>query len=184
MKEIRIHGRGGQGVVIAAELLVTAFIKGGKHAAGFPFFGSERRGAPVRAFVRFDEAPIREKSQVYSPDCLLLMDPRQLTSPDVFVGLRHQGMLVANHAHEMKFESPRNLELIGVVDATRIALQEIGISVPNTCMVGAFAATTGWVKKDVILEAIGAFFSGTQLEKNLRCAERGFESVEIRREIN
>ncbi|MFC1823253.1 2-oxoacid:acceptor oxidoreductase family protein [Thermodesulfobacteriota bacterium] len=179
MKEIRLHGRGGQGVVIAAEILVTALVIEGKYAAGFPFFGFERRGAPVRAFVRFDDEPIREKTQVYTPDCLMVMDPKQISSQEIFAGLKPQGILVANHPNEFTIEKPHNLEFVGVVDASGIALKEIGIPVPNTCMVGAFAAATGWVKKDSVLMAMEDFFKGSQLDKNLRCAAKGYELTKV-----
>ncbi|MFH1091445.1 MAG: 2-oxoacid:acceptor oxidoreductase family protein [Pseudomonadota bacterium] len=177
MKEIRFHGRGGQGVVMAATILVKAFIQEGKYAAGFPFFGAERRGAPVTAFVRCDQKRIREKTQVYRPDCLVVLEPRQLLEAQTFQGLKPQGILVANSARKDEFPPQENLKLAGLVDAFQIAMEELGFPAPNTCMLGAFAAATGWVGLDSILAALDENFTGVQLTKNIKSVKRGFESI-------
>jgi 2-oxoacid:acceptor oxidoreductase gamma subunit (pyruvate/2-ketoisovalerate family) len=96
MKEIRVHGRGGQGVVLASEIFVNALIKEGKYAACFPFFGFERRGAPVFGFIRFDEKPIRQKDQVYTPDCVVVMDSTLFKAVNVYQGIKDQSTLVLN----------------------------------------------------------------------------------------
>lgn len=166
-------------MVLAAKILVKALIREGQHAAGFPFFGAERRGAPVTAFVRCDQKKIREKTQVYRPDCLVVFEPRQLLEAQTFQGLKPQGILVANLARKDDFRPQENLKLAGLVNAFQIAEEELGFPAPNTCMLGALAAATGWVALDSILVALDENFSGVQLTKNIKCVERGFESTHI-----
>src|SRR4030043_188419 len=96
MKEIRIHGRGGQGAVLAARMLASAFVAEGKSVASFPMYGFERRGAPVVAFTRVDDKPIREKTQIYTPDCLVVIDPGLMKLPTLFTGLKTGGALIIN----------------------------------------------------------------------------------------
>jgi len=181
MQEVRIHGRGGQGVVIASRILTSALVKEGKWASGFPMFGVERRGAPVAAFARFNDRPIREKTQIYSPDCLIVTDPRLIDSIRgvIFDGIRPNGVLILNAPHPIQENPHKNLKTIGIVDATGIGLQEIGIPATNTCMVGAFARTTGWVHLECVIHGLGEYFDGDMLKKNIRCAERGFEEVVV-----
>jgi 2-oxoacid:acceptor oxidoreductase gamma subunit (pyruvate/2-ketoisovalerate family) len=179
MIEVRFHGRGGQGVVTAAKILASAFVHQGKFGSSFPMFGFERRGAPVTAFMRFDEAPIREKTQIYNPDCLVVLDPSQKDSPMVYEGLKPGGVLILN-TKEPIYEKPcKDLSCAGLVDGEKIALEEIGIPSPNTPMVGAFAAATGWMPIEPILSGLEQYFSGDMLQGNIRCAERGFREVEV-----
>ncbi len=179
MKEIRLHGRGGQGAAIAADMLAAAFIKEGKYAVAFPMFGFERRGAPVTAFVRFDDKPIRQRTQVYEPDCLILFDPSLRTSPEIFLGVQVGGTMVLNVQHQPQQTLHANLKTIGAVDATSIAFQEIGKPITNTCVLGAFASTTGWLKLESLQAGFKDYFSGKLLEDNLRCAERGYRETAI-----
>ena len=179
MKEIRLHGRGGQGVVMASEILATSFVAEGKYATAFPTFGTERRGAPVRAFVRVDDKPVRERTQIYHPDCLVFTDPLFKNVNEVYEGLKPQGILVMNSSEETVSRPNENVKIAGTVDATRIALEEIKRPATNTCLVGAFAATTSWVSLDSLLSALKEFWSGKALEGNIRCARRGFEEVKI-----
>lgn len=142
-------------------------------------FGPERRGAPVVSFLRFDEKPIRRKTQIYHPNCLVVIDPFliQVHSQDIVAGLKPQSILVINTiSPDEKLYSP-DISLVGFVDATRIGLEEIGTAITNTCMIGAFARTTGWVQLDSILYALGEKFKGRILEKNIACAKRGFEET-------
>lgn len=175
-----MHGRGGQGVVLSAEMLVAAFVSEGKHSSAFPMFGFERRGAPVAAFVRTDTQPIRERTQVYSPDCVIVFDISQLKSPNTFAGLKEEAILVVNSPHLPEQSPGKNIRLVGSVDASRIALEEIGTPVTNTCMLGAFAATTGWINLDSLLASIGHYFEGRLLAINKKSAERGFREVVIK----
>jgi len=179
VKEIRFHGRGGQGAVLAAWMLAAAFVVEGKHVASFPMYGFERRGAPVVAFTRLDDRQIREKTQIYNPDCLVVIDPSLMTLPTLFSGLKPGGILVLNSPQPLESQPNENLKLAGVVNATQIAVEEIGRDVPNTCLLGAFAATTGWADLKSILSSLGEYFSGDLLQKNIRSAERGFSEVEV-----
>jgi len=181
MKEIRWHGRGGQGAVVAARVLATAFDKEGKAAMAFPKFGSERRGAPVMAFSAFDDKPIRQKTQLYHPDCLIVIDPQLMNSVDVFEGINTGATLILNTAEPVTERYHENLEILGAVDATWIALQEIGRPITNTSMLGAFARTTEWVKVDSILASLEEYFKGLALEKNIRCVQRAYEETRITR---
>lgn len=165
-------------MVTAADILATAFVLEGKYAASFPMFGFERRGAPVAAFVRFDSQPIRERTQIYNPHCLIVVDSSLLRSPSVFVGLREGGILVLNAPHPPSI-AQQKLSRLGVVDATGIALKEIGVPITNSCIVGAFAAATGWMSLEALLASLEEFFKGATLEKNRRCAQRGYQEVKI-----
>jgi 2-oxoacid:acceptor oxidoreductase gamma subunit (pyruvate/2-ketoisovalerate family) len=177
MKEIRMHGRGGQGVVMASEILANAFVAEGKYATAFPSFGTERRGAPVRAFLRMDDKPIREITQIYNPDCLLIADPFFQNVAEVFEGLKQGGILVINSQAPVVKSPHQNAGLMGVIDATKIALEEIKRASTNTCLVGAFAAATGWLKLESIEQALSQFFNSKALDGNIRCARRGFAEV-------
>lgn len=178
-KEIRLHGRGGQGAVLAAKMLASAFAVEGKSVASFPVFGFERRGMPVVAFTRFDEKPIREKTQIYTPDCLVVIDNTLLGLATLFDGLKPGGILILNSARPLSSRPSGNLEKVGVINATQIALCEIGRDIPNTCLIGALAKVTGWLSLDSILKGLGDYLEGNILEKNLRNARRGYEEVEV-----
>jgi len=181
LKEIRLHGRGGQGVVMASQILATAFVAEGKYATAFPSFGTERRGAPVRAFVRLDDKVIRERTQIYHPDCLLFTDPFFKDVPEVYDGLKPGSYLVFNSSEAVTERPNANVKTVGAINATRIALEEIKRPSTNTCLIGSFAATTGWVTIDALIAALSEFWSGQALEGNIRCARRGYEEVEITR---
>jgi 2-oxoacid:acceptor oxidoreductase gamma subunit (pyruvate/2-ketoisovalerate family) len=179
MKEIRFHGRGGQGAVMAARMLASAFVAEGKHVASFPMFGFERRGAPVVAFTRIDDKPVREKTQIYHPDCLVVIDPGLMSLPTLFSGLKPEGILILNSPRPLKDSPDANLKVVGVINATQIAVDEIGRDIPNTCLLGAFAAATGWLGLPSILACLGNYLSGDILQRNLRSAERGYREVEV-----
>ena len=164
---------------MASDMLSEAFVKEGKYAANFPMFGFERRGMPVTAFLRFDDRPIREKTQIYAPDCLIVFDPGLWRQPPIYAGLKDNGIMVLNYAAPIKEPPNENVGTIGVIDATGIALQEIGAPISNTCMMGAFAATTGWLSLDALLSSLEDHFEGAILDKNRRCVERGFKEVQV-----
>lgn len=178
MKEIRIHGRGGQGAVTAARMLASAFVLEGKYVASFPMYGFERRGAPVQAFTRLDDKPIREKTQVYYPDCMIVIDPTLLKLASLFSGLKPDGVLIINGPGFNKRDDT-NMMLAGVVDATKIAVEEIGRDIPNTCLLGAFAAATQWVTLDSIIQCLSDYLSGDMLQGNIRSCRRGFQEVKV-----
>ncbi|MBW1997604.1 MAG: 2-oxoacid:acceptor oxidoreductase family protein [Deltaproteobacteria bacterium] len=179
MKEIRIHGRGGQGAVTAGDMIVTAAVLEGKYGTSFPLYGDARRGAPVVTFLAIDDVRIRQKTRVYTPDCLIVLDPRQFKWPQTYEGIKRGGMLILNYGEKLSERPHSCITRAGTVDATKIAMEEIGIPAFNTCILGAFAATTGWVKLDAVLFAIEKTFSGELATKNIRSAERGYREAHI-----
>jgi len=180
--EVRWHGRGGRGVVLAYRIIAKAAFLEGKWSQAFPFFGAERRGAPVTAFTRIANSEIRLRSQVYEPDVVVVVDPSQLGSPRVLEGLKPSGILLAN-AKTPPSELPGEASKKASVDATGIALslglRVAGLPVPNTAMAGAFARATGLVSLDSVLEAIRSILKGKAVEVNLRAAEMAYEKTEI-----
>lgn len=176
MFQVRIHGRGGQGVVTAAEMLSVAAFGEGREAQAFPSFGSERMGAPVVAFCRIDDRPIRLREPVTDPDALIVQDATLLHQVDLFAGLRDDGWILIN--------SPRSFDDLGVgalterfrhdrlltVPATELALRHIGRPIPNTVMLGGFCAATGLVSLESLARAVGERFSGEVAESNVAAA--------------
>jgi len=154
MYEIRIHGRGGQGAVMAAQTLAEASVIEGNYAVAFPFFGAERRGAPVLAFTRIDSKKIYSKTQVYAPDCVVVLDDSLLDTIDVVSGLKPEGIVIINSK-----EKPEDIDLgvsvtTAVVDATSIALEILKAPITNTAILGAFAKATGSIKIEALENAI------------------------------
>ena len=180
LKEIRIHGRGGQGGVTAAELLARAAFKEGKWVQAFPFFGAERRGAPVKAFARLSDKPILVRSQIYNPDYVVVLDSGLLNLVDVSEGMKKDGIVIVNTQ-----KKPDELNLkqgrVATVDATGIALElqlvVSGLPVLNTIMLGAFAKATGEVKLESVLDAIRQVWSGAAGEKNAKGAALAYERL-------
>ena len=179
MHQVRIHGRGGQGVVTAAELLSVAAFAEGRHAQAFPTFGSERTGAPVVAFCRIDERPIRSREPIAEPDTLIVQDPTLLHQIDLFAGLHEGGLVLLNSA--------RTLDELGLADtgfriitlpATDIARTHLGRPVPNAVLLGGFAALTGVVSLDSVVAAIQEKFRGAVGEKNATAARVAYEQLE------
>jgi len=181
MKEVVLHGRGGQGIVLSSEILAYALLLEGKYASSLPMFGGERRGAPVQAFLRFDEKPVRDTHQIYEPDCVVIVDPSLAKSPTVLQGLRGDGIVIANTSRELLELNHKNLKVMAVVDATGIALTEIGRAIGNTCMLGAIAKVTGWVELDSVVSSLEMYFKGKAGERNVQAARRGYDSVRILR---
>jgi pyruvate ferredoxin oxidoreductase gamma subunit len=167
MQEIRIHGRGGQGSVTAAELLAQAAFKDGKYSQAFPAFGVERRGAPVQAFARIADVKIRTRAQIYKPDIIIVQDSTLLEVVDVFSGLKDDGMAIINtkrEGEELDIDHPAT---IITVDATGLALKHLGRPITNTTMLGAFAGATGLVNIDSLVDMIRERFPGDLGEKNV-----------------
>ncbi len=183
MFEIRIHGRGGQGAVTAAELLSVAAFAEGWHAQAFPTFGSERTGAPVVAFCRIDEKPIRLREPITEPDALIVQDPTLLHQVNLFEGLREDGYVLVNTA--------RPLEELGIADvvsrlrpgrvlsvpATDLAREHLGRPLPNAALLGAFAAQTGRVGLEAVLAAIRDRFPGQVGIGNAAAAQAAHDHV-------
>lgn len=182
MIEIRFHGRGGQGAVVASEILATAFFKEGKFVQAFPTFGVERRGAPVAAFVRVSSTPIRLRCQIEEPDHVVVLDPTLITAVQVTSGLKPGGWIIINTEHHPATFS-RFLEggwQVACVDASAIAFgEELGTHtnpIVNTSVLGAFSRAT----RLVLLESVlGAIRKGVPVraEANVRAARAAFESV-------
>jgi pyruvate ferredoxin oxidoreductase gamma subunit len=172
MFQVRIHGRGGQGVVTAAELLSLAAFAEGRHAQAFPTFGSERMGAPVTAFCRIDSGAIRVHDPIAEPDAIIVQDPTLLHQVDVFGGLQLDGYVLLNTAQS--FEQLGLGDLVGrlrpgrtlTVPATELAREHLGRPLPNVPMLGAFAALTGVVSLESVATAIGERFEGRVREGN------------------
>ncbi len=180
LKEIRIHGRGGQGSVTAAQLLAHAAFFEGKWVQAFPYFGAERRGAPVKAFARISDEPILVHSQIYNPDYIIVLDPYLYKLVSVAEGLKKDGIIVMNTTQKPEETKIRNSR-IATVDATKIALElnlrVAGLPVVNTSILGAFAKATGEIKLESVLKAIKETWSGSAGEKNAKAAELAYASL-------
>lgn len=181
--QIRIHGRGGQGVVSAAEMLSIAAFLEGRYAQAFPSFGSERMGAPVMAFCRIDDRPIRLREPVMHPDALIIQDPTLLHQKNLFDGLDPSGYVLINSTRDLKelgIESvlehlPRNHAC--TVPARELAVHFVGRPLPNSTLLGGFAAMTGALKLASVVAAIRSKFPGMVGESNAAAAEAAYELV-------
>ena len=178
MKEFRIHGRGGQGAVTTAELLALAAILEGKYAQAFPSFGPERRGAPVVAFARISDQPIRIRSKVYEPDVVVVLDPSLLQLVAVEDGLKEDGIVVANaSASNGDFsERLKSSQRYCTVDANAIAMETLGRPITNTTMIGALVKATSVVSLESFEEPLKERF-GRLAERNLNAMKRAYESL-------
>jgi len=177
LKEIRLHGRGGQGVVTAAELIAQAAFADGKYALAFPSFGSERMGAPVQSFVRISDNVIRTRNQVYNPDYLIIQDATLIGTIDVAAGLKSDGLIIVDTE-----KSPDELGLkidgkILTIPASKIATEIIGRPIQNTTLLGYFAAVTGLISFEGVKNAIMDRFPGMIGQKNVKSAEKAFGMV-------
>ena len=176
MLQIRIHGRGGQGVVSAAEMLSIAAFEQGRHAQAFPSFGSERTGAPVVAFCRIDERPIRLREPILAPDAILIQDPTLLHQVDVFAGLDDDGYILINTSRSFdelglgEFVAARPPERLCTLPATELALRHVGRPVPNAALLAGFAAITGRISLESVVAAIGDKFPDAIARANVAAA--------------
>jgi pyruvate ferredoxin oxidoreductase gamma subunit len=183
MFEVRIHGRGGQGVVTAAEMLSIAAFEEGHHAQAFPSFGSERTGAPVVAFCRIADREIRLREPIMSPDALIIQDPTLLRQVDVFSGLKKDGFILIN--------TKNTFEELGLEDYVRdwpadrlcalpaidLGLKHVGRPMPNVPLLAGFAALSGKLKLESVCQAINAKFSGKVAQGNIAAATEAFNLV-------
>ena len=181
MIEIRIHGRGGQGNVAAAELLSIAAFKDGKHAQAFPSFGAERIGAPVQAFVRIDDKKVRTREDVRTPDYLIIQDAFLIDTVPVLDGLKPDGLIVINSEKLPEDLNIKTTATIVTIPATEIALEIIGRPIPNAVMIGAFCSVTGLVSLTAVQEAIMGKFPGKIGENNVAALERAHEIMNKRK---
>lgn len=183
MFQIRIHGRGGQGVVTAAEMLALAGFMEGHKAQAFPSFGSERTGAPVVAFARLSSQEIRLREPVLEPDVVLIQDRTLLDSVDVFGGLKPEGYVLINSSQSVEALGLEDLARrlpaghVFTVPATRFALEKIGRPLPGAGMLAGFAAMTGMMKLESVQAAYNEKFSGRVAQANAEVAALAYESI-------
>ena len=181
MFQVRIHGRGGQGVVTAAELLSVAAFREGRHAQAFPSFGSERTGAPVVAFCRIDDRAIRLREPILAPDALIIQDPTLLHQVDVFSGLVPDGFVLINTTRSFEelglgeFLARFRREHLCTVPATELALKHVGRAVPNAALLAGFAAVSGRISLDSVCAAIREKFPAKIAAANVAAATAAFD---------
>lgn len=176
MKEVRLHGRGGQGLLRAAHIIVKAAVASDKYATFIPYFGVERRGSPVYGFLRLDDKPIRLKTQVYRPDCVIVLDDTLLDEVDVYEGMKENAFLVINTRRTVEqLGVPKQVSTIGLVNATDIALKHINRSIPNTVILGAFCRTTNWLSLEAITDKVEKEFDS----KNSAACDEGYRAATI-----
>jgi len=176
LRELRIHGRGGQGSVTAAELIAVAAFAGGVFSQAFPAFGVERRGAPVQAFVRFDNKKIRLRSQIYEPDYIIVQDSSLIGDVNVFHGVKPGGIVIVNTEKAINYPIPEGVNVISI-DATSIALKELGLPITNTALMGAFVAATGEIEFSALEDALKQRFHGDLATKNVAAARAAYDFV-------
>jgi len=183
MFQVRIHGRGGQGVVSAAEMLSVAAFGEGRYAQAFPSFGSERMGAPVMAFCRIDDREIRLREPVMHPDALIIQDPTLLHQVDLFSGLSPSGYILIN--------STRTFDELGIGDfigqfpadhlctvpASELAMKHVGRPLPNAALLGGFAAISGQISFKAVADAIREKFPGKVGESNVAAAQAAYDAA-------
>lgn len=183
MTEVRIHGRGGQGVVTAADLIAYAAFTDGHHAQAFPSFGSERTGAPVVSYCRIADKEIRTREPVQEPDLVVVQDATLLAIMDVFSGLKPDGFALVNSAKsaaELGIEDVIAAHPQGhvvMIPATEIAKKHLGRPLPNAVMLGGAAALTGLVRLSSVTQAIQNRFHGKVGEGNVSAAVAAYEMV-------
>jgi pyruvate ferredoxin oxidoreductase gamma subunit len=183
MFQVRIHGRGGQGVVTAAEMLSVAAFGEGHHAQAFPSFGSERTGAPVVSFCRISDREIRLREPIMEPDALIIQDPTLLHQVAVFSGFKDNGYVLINTTKTLSELGLDELlkhcraDHLCTVPATEIGLKHIGRPIPNVPLLGGFAAISGIIKLDSVIEAINGRFSGKVAEGNIAAATEAYQTV-------
>lgn len=184
MRELRIHGRGGQGAVIASEILAEAAFLAGSYVQAFPSFGSERRGAPVAAFFRMDDKPILIRTEVYEPDGVVVLDESLVTLglANVTQGLKEGGFVLVNSAKEPEEFAHLGPFTVATVDASRIAVEHrlgsLTAPIVNTAICGALAALTGWVSLEHLEEAIRHHVP-VKPEENVAACRKAYEAVRV-----
>lgn len=181
MTEIRFHGRAGQGMVTAAEVVAMAATREGKYAQAFPVFGSEKRGPPVASFCKISDSPITTHEQVTEPDVVVVADHTVIGAVDVTAGLKPDGWLIVNSNKPLAElgvkVGPKQKTL--VIDGTGIALNHLGKAITNTVMLGAFVKATGLVKIDDVKAALKDQFPAPIAEKNAVVVQESFDKATV-----
>ena len=183
MTEIRWHARGGQGAKTAATLVAAVALEEGKYSQGFPDYGPEREGAPIRGYTRISDSMVRVHSAIYTPDIVVVLDPTLLETVDVTEGLKDGGMVLVNSPREPS-EMRKQLGLenarVYTVDATQIAIDEIGRAIPNTPMMGALMKVMPILKIETVMADVEKKFKSKGdriVQGNFRAIRRAFEEV-------
>ncbi len=177
LTEIRIHGRGGQGNVVAANLLAMSAFETGRYGQAFPNFGAERRGAPVVAFVRIADQTILRRCQIQTPAFLIIQDEALLHIPGVTDGLLPGGKILVNSSRSVaELPVPEEAEMISL-SASSIAKQYLGRPVPNTALLAAFLSLTGLFPIDALIKVLAHKFSGEILEHNTQLIQAAAQEV-------
>lgn len=181
MHEVRIHGRGGQGAVLASKILAKALVEEGQYVTAIPAFGFERRGAPVAAFLRFDEREIRRVNNIYDPDFILCIDPSVANAVDIFAGMKPGGTLIQATKKPLgDLALPPTLARVGLCDAVGIAMDLFRKPITNSIMLGAFARTTGLVSLESLKKGLQtANFRDAGLRQNIEAVERGYAETRV-----
>lgn len=182
--EVRWHGRGGQGAVTASKLLATSALAEDKFIQAFPEYGPERMGAPIQSFTRISDKPINIHCHVTNPDMVVVLDPTLIGPVDITEGLSDDGMIVVNTSEKPE-EIRKKLKLKGrkifTVDASKIALEELGQPIPNTPMIGALVQASGLLKLDNVIKDIKSKFSGKfgqkMIDGNVNAIKRAYQEV-------
>ncbi len=180
MIEVRFHGRGGQGAVTSAELMAQTAIGSGKYAQAFPSFGPERRGAPVTAFLRISDQPIRIREKVYTPDVVVVLDPSVMNVARVDAGLPADGLLIINTAHPA--EAIRRQygfkQRIATIDALSIALEVLKVPITNTVMMGALGKVCGVATPEDVRQPLVNRFGPALAPRNQEAFERAYQNTQ------
>jgi pyruvate ferredoxin oxidoreductase gamma subunit/phenylglyoxylate dehydrogenase gamma subunit len=181
MYEIRIHGRGGQGAVMAAKILAKALVDEGKVAKAIPSFGFERRGAPVEAYLRFDDQPIRQITNIYHPDCIICLDPTLGRAVDIFQGMNPNGIWVqATKKSVDQITVPDSVSKVGLCDAVGIALELFRRPITNTIMLGVLVKTTGLVSLESLNKGMETVaFRDAMLDQNIKAVQCGYNQTHV-----
>jgi pyruvate ferredoxin oxidoreductase gamma subunit/phenylglyoxylate dehydrogenase gamma subunit len=181
MYEIRFHGRGGQGAVLASKILAKALVEEGKFVKAIPSFGFERRGAPVAAFLRYDDRIIRQSTNIYNPNCIVCLDPTLPRSVNIFGGMTPNGVWVqATKKGLDQLTIPETIVRVGLCDAFGIALDVFGKVITNVIMLGALVKTTNLVSMDSLYRGVESVaFRDAALDKNTLAAKRGYEETKV-----
>ena len=182
--EVRWHARGGQGAKTASSLVAEVALVEGKYSQGFPEYGPERMGAPIRGFTRISERPIRLHSAVYYPDAVVVLDDTLLDTVDVCENLSPDGVAIVNTKmppDEVRAKLSSTGRGLFLLDASAISLAEIGRDIPNTPMIGALAKVSGAVKLETVLKdtekKLSKKFGERVVQGNLKAVQRGYEEV-------
>lgn len=187
LTEIRIHGRGGQGVVACGELIALAAHFENKFCRAFPFYGAQRRGAPLTSFVSIGDEKYSTRSQILLPEYIIILDTFLPKSVNVLNGLKENGTIVYNTymsvSEAYDFLDKPKISRLAVVDATKIAANVIGKPIPNTVMVASFAKASGLIELESIFEGIRRRFTGLLVEKNILAAKIGYDNTIVERMV-